>query len=77
MKNLQLTLSICKPYILKNPFALKEIENVIKENDFEVVQRATINLTKQLALKFYEEHKGKFFCNRLQTFMCRYSNKKL
>lgn len=71
MKNLQLTLSICKPYLLKNPFALKAIQNVIKENDFEIVQRATINLTKALASKFYEEHEGKFFHNRLQTFMCR------
>lgn len=75
MKNLQLTLSICKPYILKNPFVFKAIQNVIKENDFEIVQRATICLTKVLASKFYEEHQGKFFYNRLQTFMSRYCKK--
>lgn len=71
MANLQLTLSILKPYILKNPYATKLIYNLIRENNIEIVQRTTVNLTKSLASKFYEEHAGKFFYNRLETFMCR------
>lgn len=72
MSNLQLTLSILKPTALKNPFVLKSIQAVIQENNFEIVQNTTITLTKALAAKFYEEHQGKFFYNRLQTFMCRW-----
>lgn len=71
MSNLQLTLSILKPTVLKNPFVLKSIQTIIRENNFEIVQNTTITLTKALAAKFYEEHHGKFFYNRLQTFMCR------
>lgn len=71
MSNLQLTLSILKPTVLKNPFVLKSIQAIIQENNFEIVQNTTITLTKALAAKFYEEHQGKFFYNRLQTFMCR------
>lgn len=71
MSNLQLTLSILKPYVLKNPFIVKAIQNILKENDIEIVQKKTITLSKSLAATFYEEHQGKFFFNRLQTFMCR------
>lgn len=71
MSNLQLTLSILKPHIVKNPWAANAIRNVISENKLEIVQRTTIQMTKELAVKFYEEHQGKFFFNRLQTFMCR------
>lgn len=71
MANLQLTLAILKPYIIKNPFAKKLIQNVIREHNFKIVKHTTIKLSKSLAAKFYEEHQGKFFFNRLQTFMCR------
>lgn len=71
MSNLQLTLSILKPTVLKNPFVLNAIHALILENNFKVVQNTTLTLTKTLAAKFYEEHQGKFFYNRLQTFMCR------
>lgn len=71
MANLQLTLSILKPYILKNPHATRLIYDLLRENNIEIVQRSTVKLTKALAGKFYEEHQGKFFYNRLQTFMCR------
>lgn len=71
MANLQLTLSILKPNITKNPYATKAIQKFIKENNIDIVERTTTRLTKSLAAKFYEEHQGKFFYNRLQTFMCR------
>lgn len=71
MSNLQVTLSILKPHVVKNPWAANAIRNVILENKLEIVQRTTVQMTKELAAKFYEEHQGKFFYNRLQSFMCR------
>lgn len=71
MSNLQLTLSILKPTVLKNPFVLNSIQAIIHENNFQIVRNTTLTLTNALAAKFYEEHQGKFFYNRLQTFMCR------
>lgn len=71
MSNLQLTLSILKPHIVKNPLAANAIQQIIIENQLKIVQRKKIKMTKQMAAQFYEEHKGKFFYNRLQTFMCR------
>lgn len=71
MPNFQLTLSILKPYVLKNPFVVKAIQKVIEENEFEVVQKRTVTLSTSLAAQFYEEHEGKHFYHRLQTFMCR------
>lgn len=71
MSNLQLTLSILKPHIVRNPLAVQAIRDLILENQLQIVQRTEIKMTKQLAAKFYEEHQGKFFYNRLQTFMCR------
>lgn len=65
---LQLTLAILKPHIVKSPFALQKIRNTIIDN-FKVVRtRRTIISKKELEL-FYEEHRGKFFYNRLLTFM--------
>lgn len=76
MSRFQLTLSILKPTALTNPIVTRTIENLIKDNNFEIIRRATITLNKALAEKFYEEHQGKFFYNRLQTYMCRYFIKK-
>lgn len=69
--NLQLTLSIFKPHIAKFPFAVESIKQIIVENDLRIVKHAQIQLTRAKADEFYEEHRRKFFYNRLQTFMCR------
>lgn len=71
MSPLQLTLSILKPHVVKNPFAIEKIIQIIQENDLEIVRRATVQMTQSLAAKFYAEHRGKFFYNRLETSMCR------
>lgn len=72
--NLQLTLSIFKPHIAKFPFATESIKQIIVENDLNIVRHAQKYLTKATADEFYEEHRRKFFYNRLQTFMCRWVN---
>lgn len=70
MQKLQLTLAIIKPHAVKNPVALSFIRNVIK-NKFVVVKTKRVSLDKEAAGKFYNEHVGKFFYNRLVTFMTR------
>lgn len=72
MSSLQLTLSILKPHVVKNPFAIERIIRIIQENDLEIVKRSTVQMTKSLAARFYAEHLGKFFYNRLETSMCRF-----
>ncbi|XP_015593849.1 nucleoside diphosphate kinase 6 isoform X2 [Cephus cinctus] len=57
-KPLQLTLAILKPHVVKSPFALQGIPS-----------RRTI-ITREEAEFFYADHKGKFFYNRLVTFVC-------
>ncbi|XP_049876200.1 nucleoside diphosphate kinase 6-like [Pectinophora gossypiella] len=68
MQKLQLTLAIIKPHAVKNPVALSYIRNVIK-NRFVVVKTKRVNLDLESAGNFYKEHAGKFFYNRLVTFM--------
>ncbi|CAG9134775.1 unnamed protein product [Plutella xylostella] len=69
MVRLELTLAIIKPHAVKNPVALSYIRNEIK-NKFIVVKTKRVSLDKETASNFYKEHMGKFFYNRLVTFMC-------
>ncbi|XP_076301082.1 nucleoside diphosphate kinase 6 [Lasioglossum baleicum] len=69
-KHLQLTLAIIKPYVVKSPFVLQKIRDVIIDNNFKIVRSRRTIITLTDAQLFYEEHKGKFFYNRLVTFMC-------
>nr|CAG4637480.1 EOG090X0HUX [Ceriodaphnia reticulata] len=66
---LQLTLAILKPDVVKVPFVLQEIRHRILASGFYVVQSRVLNLTQQQAESFYSEHSGRFFHQRLVTFM--------
>lgn len=66
---LQLTLAMLKPHVVKSPFALQKIRDTIIDNNFKVVRSRRTIVTRQEAELFYAEHKGKFFYNRLLTFM--------
>lgn len=68
MQRLELTLAIIKPHAIKNPVAVSYIRHVIK-NKFVVVKTKRVFLDKETAANFYKEHAGKFFFNRLVTFM--------
>ncbi|XP_045500488.1 nucleoside diphosphate kinase 6-like [Colias croceus] len=68
MSKLQLSLAIIKPHAVKNPVALSYIRNVIK-NKFVVIETKRVFLDQETAGNFYIEHAGKFFFNRLVTFM--------
>ncbi|XP_014211007.1 nucleoside diphosphate kinase 6 [Copidosoma floridanum] len=66
----QLTLAILKPHIIKSPIALQKIREIILVNEFKVVKTRRLTISNEEAEDFYREHKGKFFYNRLLTFMC-------
>lgn len=71
MNTLQLTFAILKPHITKNPFALKQIQDIILTSKYKIVKSKRKTITMQEAEDFYGEHKHKFFYNRLVTFMTR------
>nr|CAG4649816.1 EOG090X0HUX [Scapholeberis mucronata] len=66
---LQLTLAIIKPDVVRVPFVLQEIRETILQNGFYVIQSGEFTLSRQQAENFYSEHFGKFFHQRLVTFM--------
>lgn len=70
MQKLELTLAIIKPHAVKNPVVVSYIRHVLK-NKFIVVASKRVTLDTNAACKFYKEHVGKFFYNRLTTFMAR------
>ncbi|XP_053988236.1 nucleoside diphosphate kinase 6-like [Hylaeus anthracinus] len=69
-KHLQLTLAIIKPHVVKSPFVLQKIRDLIIDNNFKIVRSRRTIITQKEAELFYAEHKEKFFFNRLLTFMC-------
>lgn len=66
-----ITFAMIKPHVVKNPFALSQILKLIEENNFKIVKKTRINFDVSKAEEFYAEHKGKFYYNRLVTFMSR------
>lgn len=71
MSRLELTLAILKPHVISQPIARKSIRNMIVTSNFKIVRSKGYKLTLSDAEKFYEEHKEKFFYNRLTSFMTR------
>ena len=67
--NLQLTLAILKPDLLQHPPYHRRVQQMILDSDFLVVRSNTVHLSSSRAEQFYEEHREKFFYNRLVTFM--------
>ncbi|KAG7209276.1 hypothetical protein KM043_015392 [Ampulex compressa] len=68
-KFLQLTLAILKPHVVKSPFALQKIRDLIIDNNFKIVRSRRAIITQEEAELFYKEHAEKFFYHRLLTFM--------
>lgn len=69
MNILQLTLVILKPHITKNPIHYRSIMQTILSAKFKIIKTKRKTLSLDDAEKFYNEHKSKFFYNRLITFM--------
>ena len=66
---LQLTLAILKPDLTANPVAASTVRKIILQNNFQIVQSKHLRLSRSRAEEFYAEHRGKFFFNRLASFM--------
>nr|CAG4650614.1 EOG090X0HUX [Sida crystallina] len=69
MNPLKLTLAILKPDVVKVPFVLREIRHKILSSGFYVVRSRELHLRLDEVENFYNEHAGRFFHNRLVTFM--------
>jgi len=68
-KPLELTLGILKPDLAQHRQNLQQVRELIVENNFIVVRSKMIKLNRARAEQFYAEHRGRFFFNRLVTFM--------
>lgn len=67
-----LTFAMIKPHIVKNPWALSQIMRIIDENNFTIVKKSRVKFNLKSAKQFYSEHEGRFYYNRLVTFMSRW-----
>lgn len=71
MNKFPLTFAIIKPHVVSNPVALQKLQDIIADHKFEIIRSKQLKLTEPIANEFYGEHRGKFFYNRLITFMRR------
>lgn len=72
MNKFPLTFAIIKPHVVSNPVALQKLQDIITDNKFEIIRSKQLILTDPMLEEFYGEHRGKFFYNRLITFMRRF-----
>ncbi|XP_070555440.1 nucleoside diphosphate kinase 6-like [Ptychodera flava] len=66
---LELTLAVIKPDVVAQPLKVQEIKEIILQNNFYFIHSKILTWSKEDAGKFYAEHKGKFFYNRLVGYM--------
>ena len=65
----ELTLAILKPDLVANPTDLDAVKSLIIQSNFRVLRQRRLRLSAADARRFYAEHDGKFFFNRLVTYM--------
>ncbi|XP_030577397.1 nucleoside diphosphate kinase 6 [Archocentrus centrarchus] len=68
-KVLQLTLAVIKPDAVAHPLMLEALHQRILDNDFVIVKCKDLVWRRQDSEKFYAEHSGRFFYQRLVEFM--------
>ena len=66
---LQLTLAIFKPDLTIRPYSLEHVRSLLIQNNFIAIKSQKEHLSKTKVQAFYKEHEGKFFYNRLVTYM--------
>lgn len=66
---LQLTLAVIKPDAVAHPLMLEALHQKILENNFIIVRCKELAWKKQDSERFYAEHSGRFFYQRLVEFM--------
>ena len=69
-RHLSLTLALLKPDITNMPYTLMQARQLILNEGFIVLRSNIIpKMKRDLAESFYKEHYGRFFYNRLVTYM--------
>nr|XP_023655885.1 nucleoside diphosphate kinase 6 isoform X1 [Paramormyrops kingsleyae]XP_023655892.1 nucleoside diphosphate kinase 6 isoform X1 [Paramormyrops kingsleyae]XP_023655902.1 nucleoside diphosphate kinase 6 isoform X1 [Paramormyrops kingsleyae]XP_023655905.1 nucleoside diphosphate kinase 6 isoform X1 [Paramormyrops kingsleyae] len=68
-KALQLTLAIVKPDAVAHPLILEALHQKILENNFIVIRSRELVWKRQESERFYAEHAGRFFYQRLVEYM--------
>ncbi|XP_055985520.1 nucleoside diphosphate kinase 6 isoform X2 [Sorex fumeus] len=66
---LQLTLALIKPDAVAHPLMLEAIHQQILSNKFLIVRMRELLWRKEDCQRFYQEHEGRFFYQRLVEFM--------
>ncbi|KAJ6651524.1 hypothetical protein lerEdw1_020859 [Lerista edwardsae] len=66
---LQLTLAIIKPDAVAHPLILQAVHETILNNRFVIVRSKDLEWSRQDSQRFYQEHSGRFFYQRLVEFM--------
>lgn len=68
-KVLQLTLAVIKPDAVAHPVMLEALHQRILDNNFVIVRCKDLVWRRQDSERFYAEHSGRFFYQRLVEFM--------
>ncbi|KAI3364340.1 hypothetical protein L3Q82_011139 [Scortum barcoo] len=68
-KVLQLTLAVIKPDAVAHPVMLEALHQRILDNNFAIVRCKDLVWRRQDSERFYAEHSGRFFYQRLVEFM--------
>ncbi|CAK6962259.1 nucleoside diphosphate kinase 6 [Scomber scombrus] len=68
-KVLQLTLAVIKPDAVAHPVMLEALHKRILDNNFVIVRCKDLVWRRQDSERFYAEHSGRFFYQRLVEFM--------
>ncbi|XP_056283416.1 nucleoside diphosphate kinase 6 isoform X2 [Pseudoliparis swirei] len=68
-KVLQLTLAVIKPDAVAHPVMLEALHKIILNNNFVVVKCKDLAWRRRDSERFYAEHSGRFFYQRLVEFM--------
>ena len=69
--SLQLTLAVLKPDLMTNPARLQSVKEKILKEKFWILRWSILHWQRKDAELFYQEHRGKFFIQRLTSFMSR------
>ncbi|KAL0599831.1 Nucleoside diphosphate kinase 6 [Plecturocebus cupreus] len=66
---LQLTLALIKPDAVAHPLILEAVHQQILSNKFLIIRMRELLWRKEDCQRFYQEHEGRFFYQRLVEFM--------
>nr|AAI06497.1 MGC131226 protein [Xenopus laevis] len=69
VRPLQLTLALIKPDAVAHPVISEAVHEKILENNFLIVKRKELQWRSTDSQRFYCEHTGRFFYQRLVEFM--------